>query len=152
MSTGARLRRRPATVAFVIWTFFVWTTRISNIWRDDGLTTGEKWSATAVAVSFTVLAIAVVVTFLRRSGPRATLAVDALAAWTTGVWVVRAIGITFGDRSVGFKVVHVVLAAVSIGLAYLACREVRRPRDVEPATPGATTPAPAAGEAGTVTP
>ena len=144
MSTVARLRRRPATVAFVIWTFFVWTTRIGNIWRDDELTSGEKWSSTAIAASFTVLAVAVVVTFLRRSGARATLAVDALAAWTTGVWVVRAIGITFADHSVGFKVVHLVLAAVSIALAYLACREVRRPREAEapPAeAPAGTAPA-----------
>ena len=31
------MRRRPFALALVGWTFFVWTTRIANIWRDDAL-------------------------------------------------------------------------------------------------------------------
>lgn len=52
----------------------------------------------------------------------------ALAVWTTGVWIVRAGDIVLGgDHEVGFVVVHVVLAVVSIALATLAARSVRHP-------------------------
>ena len=39
------MRRRPFALALVAWTFFVWTTRIANIWRDADLDTGERWAA-----------------------------------------------------------------------------------------------------------
>ena len=39
------------------------------------------------------------------------------------MWVVRAAGIVTGDHDGAFVAVHVVLAAVSIGLSYLAVRE-----------------------------
>jgi hypothetical protein len=48
----------------------------------------------------------------------------ALAAWTTGVWVVRSIGIATADHDGAFIAVHLVLAVISIGLAVLAVREV----------------------------
>ena len=53
------------------------------------------------------------------AGPnRARLvAVGALAAWSTAVWVVRDARILVADHEVGFKVVHTVLAVVSIVLA-----------------------------------
>ena len=35
------MRRRPYALALVAWTFFVWTTRIGNIWRDDALDAGR---------------------------------------------------------------------------------------------------------------
>jgi hypothetical protein len=53
------------------------------------------------------------------------LAVVAFAAWTVGVWVVRSIGIWVHDHPVGFKVVHTVLAAISIGLAVRAVQRLR---------------------------
>jgi hypothetical protein len=54
------------------------------------------------------------------------VAVGALAAWSTGVWVVRDVSILAADHEVGFKVVHTVLAVVSIVLSALAWREARR--------------------------
>jgi hypothetical protein len=126
------LRRHRAVVALVVWTFFVWTTRIGNIWRDGDLGTGGKVGRTALALSFTVLAAAVVVALWRRA--RWTdKAVLALAGWTVGVWVVRDVGILTGDHAVGFKVVHTVLAVVSIALSVLAWREAEPVREREPA-------------------
>ena len=43
--------------------------------------------------------------------------VRGVAAVHAGVWLVRGTGIALGDRALGFKVVHTVLALVSIGLA-----------------------------------
>jgi uncharacterized membrane protein HdeD (DUF308 family) len=132
------MRRHPATVALVAWTFLVWTTRIANIWRDADLDTGERWGRTLLALSFTVLAIAVAVVAARRLRPATFVAVGALAAWTVIVWVVRGIGILADDHDPGFKVVHTVLAVVSIVLAALAWRETRR----EAAQPATTDPVP----------
>jgi hypothetical protein len=113
--------RPPIVVALVAWTFLVWTTRISNIWGDDDLSSGEKWGRTGLALSFTVLAVAVAVALWRRAAWLRP-AVLALAAWTTAVWVVRALGIATGDHDAAFIVVHLVLAVVSIALSALAAR------------------------------
>jgi hypothetical protein len=114
-------RARSWVVAFVVWTGLVWTTRIGNIWRDDDLTSGDRWGRTALAASFTLLALVVVVALVRRTvGARS--AVGALAAWTVVVWVVRAVGIALGDHDTAFVVVHLVLAVVSVALAAVAWR------------------------------
>jgi hypothetical protein len=128
------LRGRRATVALVVWTFFVWTTRIGNIWRDADLDTGGKVGRTALALSFTVLALAVAVALWRRARWTGT-AVLALAGWTVGVWVVRSVGILTADHDAGFKAVHTVLAVVSIALAALAWRESPPLRERDPAAP-----------------
>lgn len=117
--------RRPFAVALVAWTFFVWTTRINNIWGDVSLTNGEKWGRTALALSFTVLAIAVGVAVYRQARWRRA-AVNVLAGWTIGVWVTRSIGIATGNHSAAFIAVHLVLATISIALASLAKREQTR--------------------------
>jgi hypothetical protein len=117
--------RRPAAIALVVWTLLVWTTRIGNIWGDDELSAGDKWGRTSLALSFTLLALAVGAAVLRRSSwVRPTL--GALAGWTVVVWVVRAVGIATGDHDAAFIVVHLVLAAVSVALAGLVLREERR--------------------------
>ncbi|MGH9191823.1 MAG: hypothetical protein ACRDZ0_05045 [Acidimicrobiales bacterium] len=133
------IRGHRAVVALVAWTFLVWTTRIANIWRDSDLDTGERWGRTLLALSFTILAIAVVAALARRLGQATAVAVGALAAWTVAVWVVRGIGILAASHDVGFKVVHTLLAVVSIVLAALAWREMRR----EAAHPSTAAPVPA---------
>lgn len=117
------LRRHPFAVALVVWTFFVWTTRIRNIWTDEALTTGEQWARTALAGSFTVLAVGVVVALVQREAWLRP-AVGALAAWSVLVWLVRSVGIATADHDLGFVVVHLVLAVVSALLSGLAWREV----------------------------
>jgi hypothetical protein len=116
-----------AVFGLLAWTFLVWTTRIGNIWRDDELDTAAKWGRTGLAMSFTVLAAAVIVAFWygERSGIRR--AVGALCGWTVAVWAVRSVAILLGDWSGGFKAVHIVLAAVSIALAVAAVKSLRAP-------------------------
>jgi len=137
------MRRHRAAAALVAWTFLVWTTRIANIWRDADLDTGERWGRTLLAVSFTVLALAAAVALWRRLGQATVVAVGALAAWTIAVWVVRGIGILAADHDLGFKVVHTVLAVVSIVLAVLAWRKTRRETRREAARPATSAPVPA---------
>ena len=117
------LRRHPFVVALVAWTFLVWTTRIRNIWTDEALTSGEQWARTALAGSFTVLAVAVVVALVQRASWLRP-AVGALALWSVVVWVVRSVGIASADHDAGFVAVHLVLAVVSALLSGLAWRQV----------------------------
>lgn len=107
---------RP-TLAFAAWTLLVWAGRIRN--AVDG---NEGTGAIVLAATFVLGAVAVLAT-----RGRVAAVVVALAAWTTAVWVVRAIDIAFlSDRSAGFVAVHLVLAAVSIGLAGWATRCLTR--------------------------
>src|SRR5262245_32316615 len=115
------MRRRPFAWTLVAWTFFVWTTRIANVWRDDALDTGEKLGRTGLAASFTLLAVAVVVALVRRSARGTRLALAALVMWTVGVWFVRDVRIVAADHDAAFTIVHVVLGVVSVVLATLAC-------------------------------
>lgn len=139
------MRSRPFALALVGWTFLVWTTRIANIWRDDELGTGEKVGRTGLALSFTVLAIAVLVAVWRRTHRSSLVAVAVLAGWTAGVWLVRGTGILLGDEGAGFKAVHTVLAVVSIALAALAWREASRGAVGPPAIRSGRRPEPASG-------
>jgi hypothetical protein len=104
-------RRLPASIALAVWSLMVWTTRIRNIWTDDAMSTGEQWARTALALSFTALALAVGHAVYHRS-TWLRQAVWALAGWTTAVWVVRAVGIALAEHDGALIAVHVALAGV----------------------------------------
>ena len=105
---------------------FVWTTRIRNIWTDDGLELSAQIGRTALALAFTILAVVAVVGWWReRAGHAWTWArrwMTAFAAFTIAVWTVRGVQIALADHEVAFIVVHSVLAVVSIVLAVWAWR------------------------------
>jgi hypothetical protein len=108
-------RTRPwPLIAFVAWTVFVWAGRIRN------------GGSVLLAATFLVLAALVLVVW--REHKRRAGAVTALTLWTIGVWAVRTPYILVHDHSVGFKAVHTVLAAVSIGLAVSAQRHIKGER------------------------
>lgn len=98
--------------AFAVWTVFVWGTRIRNILSDDGGT-----GALVVAVGLTVLGLAVAV---HAASGRLPWAVPAAALATVAVWAVRVPMVLLHDRSAAFRLVHVALAVVSVGLAVVA--------------------------------
>ncbi|MDQ6852379.1 MAG: hypothetical protein M3046_01605 [Actinomycetota bacterium] len=108
-------RARPwPLIAFFAWTVFVWAGRIRN------------GGSVVLAASFLLLAAVAI----WRGGRWIT----ALAVWTIGVWAVRTPYILMHDHPAGFKVVHTVLAAISIALAISAQRHVQREREAA-ATP-----------------
>lgn len=134
--------------ALAAWSAFVWGTRISNAWNDATATTATKVGATVLSLSVLALAVASVAVVVRarrrslRSGERRV--VQVFAGWTAIVWIVRAVEITFADYSAnpaitnptGFKIVHVVLGAISIALAALSWRAVAPGADPEPSSSG----------------
>jgi hypothetical protein len=135
------VRRRPFALALVGWTLLVWATRIANIWRDPALDGGERLGRTGLALSFTLLALAVAVT-VWRGAPRASrVAVGGLAGWSVLVWVVRDARILAADHDLAFDVVHIALGVVSIVLAALAWREARRSGRGRPAPARGVSPA-----------
>jgi hypothetical protein len=148
MSTEPRTStRRPGTwslLAFVVWTLYVWCTRIRNATADDALSSGARTFSVVLSLTFVAFSVAAVVVLVRAwSRPLArldALVLRAFAGWTVAVWVVRIPMIALDDRSVGFKVVHAVLGLVSIGLAAVVWRSTSRP-----AVPDESRPAVSAG-------
>lgn len=111
----------------MVWTFFVWTSRIRNVFTDDGLDAVDRTWRTAVAVVFIGFAVAMGIELWRshRSGLSvgAARVLAVFASWTVAFWVVRGAGILLdGNHDAGFKAIHTVLAVFSIGLAALALR------------------------------
>jgi cytochrome bd-type quinol oxidase subunit 1 len=105
----------------VLWTLFVWGTRIVNI-----LTDGGGAGALVVAGGLTALAVAAGVSLARFR--RLPWAVPALAAATIAVWAVRVPLLLVHDHEAAFVVVHLVLAGVSVVLSALALRASGLPR------------------------
>jgi hypothetical protein len=128
-SSTRRAGRRAGTwplVALVVWSLYVWSTRIKNATGDDTLSSGSKTFSVVLSVTFLAFAVAGIVVLVR-AWSRPLVRVEALvlrafAAWTVAVWVVRIPMIALDDRSVAFKVVHAVLGLISIGLAALVWR------------------------------
>ena len=102
--------------AFAAWTVFVWGTRIRNILSDDA-----GAIALVVAVGLTVLGVLTAVDAATR---RVRWAVPMAASATVAVWLVRMPQVLLHDHGIAFKVVHLVLAVVSVCLAVAAWRSV----------------------------
>ena len=124
------VKRRWPMIVFVLWTLYVWTTRIVNAWSASDESTGAKVVSTISAVVLLVGAIAVarVLVVARQrtlTGVEARL-VTILGVGTIVVWAVRIPQILLDDRGAAFKAVHVVLGAISIALALLSMRVASR--------------------------
>lgn len=112
-------------VAVVLWSLFVWATRIDNIVADEGLDGAARAWRLGLALSFVVPALLTALLWWRRPGGRAAVgSVTVLAVWTIVVWIVRGAGIALGDHAAAFVAVHLVLAAVSIALAVMVLRVI----------------------------
>ena len=131
-------RLRPLPVAaFSALTLLSWVNRIWLAWTNADDTVAQKvvWSIPIVAF---VVAAAVLLVALLRGGSEASWfrpLVLAFAAATTIYWAIRLPIIWLNDHGLtaeeelGFKLVHTVLAVVSVGAAALAARWARPGRE-----------------------
>lgn len=115
-------------VALAGWTLFVWGNRIRNIVRDEGWVT--HWRM-AVAVAFVVVALCLLASVLLavvvdRGAAVVRLLGSALAVVGSIWWIVRDLGILLADHSVPFKVVHTVLAVITVALSAWVFRPGKR--------------------------
>ncbi len=125
-------RMRPA-VALAAFTLLVWTTRIRNIWTDESLDAAGQLARTALSLTFTAFAVATLWLWWRSRATgsvpaRAGLVVRLFAAWTIGVWAIRAVQIASADHGAAFVAVHTALAVVSTVLAVWAVRSLQPTR------------------------
>lgn len=132
-----RLRPYPVAV-FTALTLLIWSNRIWLAWTNDEDTVAEKLVWSTPITLFVLAALAVVVAYARRvdvtDGPFRRL-VRVFAGGTVVYWAIRAPMILLADHEVPFKVVHGVLALVSITAAVAAWRSLDRavPAEREPA-------------------
>lgn len=131
------------TLALSLWTLFVWVGRVRNILRDDSLEGSELVWRSALAVGFVALAVVTLGAIWhsrRASAHYLGWLVRFFAVFTAVVWVARALGILLdGSHAAGFKVVHTVLAIVSITLAWFAGREISETTGTSDRTSAAVT-------------
>ncbi|MBT8197100.1 MAG: hypothetical protein KJP12_06860 [Acidimicrobiia bacterium] len=103
-----------------VWTLIIWGSRVRLLTGDEAAKT-EVWIRiiASLALGAAVMAVAIIA---RNGGPgRWGLGVVAgFAVWMTYVWGSSAINVFVNDHSTAFRVVHTVLAVVSIGLAVAA--------------------------------
>ncbi len=123
-TTPARFRHW-SVAAFGAWNAGIWLTRIRNILTDDDLATGGRLAWLVPAVGFGAVGVLALVAFWR-GRPAYARPLAAAALVTLLYWPVRTVLILLHDHETGFKVVHVVLAVVSVGLALLLGRRLVR--------------------------
>ena len=102
-------------------TVVVWVVRVVNVFGDDSLSGSARLWRLLVAGCFLVFAgLAVAVLSGRWAGHRlgSTRLVAMFCLWTMVFWAVRSIGILLGDYDTEFTLVHVLLAVVSVGVAF----------------------------------
>lgn len=118
--------RSRLLLPLVVWTLFVWVSRLRNVWSDDELSSGGQMIRTVVALVFIGFATATGVRMRRLRGQPLETAdrwlIRGFVIWTIGFWTIRGVGIILDDHSVGFTVVHTVLMIISITLALVAAR------------------------------
>ena len=119
MRPMVRLARLVCVLVAV--TVVVWVVRVVNVFGDDSLSGSARLWRLLVAGCFLVFAgLAVAVLSGRWAGHRlgSTRLVAMFCLWTMVFWAVRSIGILLGDYDTEFTLVHVLLAVVSVGVAF----------------------------------
>ena len=102
-------------------TVVVWVVRVVNVFGDDSLSGSARLWRLLVAGCFLAFAgLAGVVLSGWWAGHRlgSTRLVAMFCLWTMVFWAVRSIGILLGDYDTEFTLVHVLLALVSVGVAF----------------------------------
>lgn len=105
-----------------MWTLVVWGNRIYNIVAKDG---GDGVDL-ARAIAFVAVGLAVAVAAVGPVAPGPAHRIVSIAGWASiALWATRIVTIPLGDYSLGFVLVHIVLAAISIALALWAMSSTR---------------------------
>ena len=102
-------------------TVVVWVVRVVNVFGDDSLSGSARlWRLLIAGCFLSFAGLAVAVLSGRWAGHRlgSTRLVAMFCLWTMVFWAVRSIGILLGDYDTEFTLVHVLLALVSVGVAF----------------------------------
>lgn len=121
-----RLRPRPVA-AFAAITLFIWGNRIWLAWTNTEDSVAEKLVWSTSITLFVIASIAVLAILVRGGDPTTTgfrRLVRGLAGGTVVYWAVRAPMIVLAEHPGPFKVIHAVLALVSVVAAVAAWRSL----------------------------
>ncbi len=121
-TSPARLRHWTV-LAFGIWSAAIWLSRVRNILADQELDGGGQALWLVPAVLFGLGGVLALWGWWRGPSSVVRPLMGVLAA-TLLYWPIRTVFILLDGRSAGFKIVHLVLAMVSVGLALLAARRL----------------------------
>jgi hypothetical protein len=148
-----RLRPLPVAV-FCAVTLFIWVNRIWLAWTNGDDSVGAKVLWTIPIGAFVLAAIVLAVAMLAGADRNARwfrLLVQAFALGTMAYWAIRVPMITFNQHpdltaseEVAFKVVHAVLAIVSVTAAAFAFRWARSEPVERHGSPGGSSVEPGA--------
>lgn len=123
-ATPARFRHW-SLLAFGAWSTVIWLSRLRNIVADDDLSGGAKVAWMVPAVVFGIGGLVVLAAWWQ-GRPSLLRPVVAVIVATVLYWPVRAVAILLGGESTAFRVVHTVLAVVSVALAVAAGKRLVR--------------------------
>ncbi len=128
MAEQIRRTARRWLAPLVIWTLFLWLSRLRNVVANDDLDTMGRSLRLGIAGLFLLLGLLAGVWLWRgRPGP---VWIGLLAGWTVAYWLVRGTAILLDPgHDASFKVVHALLMVVSIGTVLVAALGVRRTAD-----------------------
>lgn len=119
-------------LALGAWSVLTWAGRVRNIFDDAELSGSERLVWLVPALVF-VLGGVVTLWAWWRGGRALRSFVAAFAVWSIGYWALRMVLLVGNGHSVGFVVVHAVLAAVAVALSVAVLGRLRRPTSVPPA-------------------
>lgn len=114
------MKRRLDLAVLAGWTLLVWVGRVRNVMADDALSGwGLTWRA-GVSLAFAASGLLLAVSLLR--SPRLSAPAHGFSdrfgvgLAVVGIiwWLVRGTGILLADHPAGFKLVHTVLALVTV--------------------------------------
>lgn len=123
-TSAARLRHWTVLV-FGAWNAAIWLSRVRNILADQELDRAAKALWLVPAVVFGLGGLLALWSWWRGRSAVVLPLMGVLAA-TLFYWPIRIVFILFDGRSAAFRIVHLLLAVVSVGLALLAVRRLVR--------------------------
>lgn len=112
---------RRLALAIGVWALITWGGRINLLTDPEA---GDPTTWLRVGASLVAAAGAVVGLLVTSRWSRSLLAT--YAAVTGIVWVVSLVSVWSNDHELGFRLVHTLLAAVSLVLAFLAARQAAK--------------------------
>ncbi len=114
-------RKHTLGLALILWTFFAWSNRLKNILGDQ---TEAQTMQLVIALAFLLLAASSLLVILTKKVTGfTTWLLPALALFGIIRWLYRTPVVLFGGESAAFKIVHVLLAIITIVLSVGVLRQ-----------------------------
>ena len=116
---------RNLSLTLAGWTLLIWISRIRNIVADDELVGWSRTWRMGAAVGFVAAAVIVVAAALSGRDRLTSVVARWLAVVGIGWWLIRGLQTLLADHDIGFKIVHTILALVTVSLSLAVLDRLR---------------------------